>query len=243
MLLGSSGVGKSTIVNALAGEELLATQEVREDDQRGRHTTTHRELILLPGGGIVLDTPGIRELQLWDADLEQAFGDIEEIARRCRFSDCNHDQEPGCAIREALADGSLAHDRWRELRQAAARARRDRAAAQPPAAAGTRPGVQDSRTRESAQEEALTPPRVLEDAVGLRLPDPEHRFDEVVLGQEVVAAAQRPGVRARRTAQWRLTFPRPDADRLEYLLGIDGAFVPGSVEPASRAPVRSATSR
>jgi ribosome biogenesis GTPase len=112
VLLGSSGVGKSTIVNALAGEELLATNEVREDDHAGRHTTTHRELIILAAGGVILDTPGIRELQLWDADLEQTFADVEEIALNCRFSDCNHDQEPGCAIRAALADGSLSAERW-----------------------------------------------------------------------------------------------------------------------------------
>jgi ribosome biogenesis GTPase len=112
VLLGSSGVGKSTLVNALVGEEVLATQEVRGDDHRGRHTTSHRELILLPGGGIVLDTPGMRELQLWDADLEHAFGDVEEIAAQCRFADCAHGSEPGCAIRTALAEGTLPRDRW-----------------------------------------------------------------------------------------------------------------------------------
>jgi ribosome biogenesis GTPase len=112
VLLGSSGVGKSTIVNAFAGNDAIATQEVRESDQRGRHTTTRRELVLLPGGGVILDTPGMRELQLWDADLRQTFGDVEEIAARCRFADCSHDREPDCAVQAALADGTLAADRW-----------------------------------------------------------------------------------------------------------------------------------
>ena len=118
VLLGSSGVGKSTIVNALLGSEELATQEIRADG-RGRHTTTRRELHLIPGGGILLDTPGIRELQLWDAGegLEEAFDDVEELAAKCRFSDCAHEQEPGCAVQEALASGALRAERWESYRK------------------------------------------------------------------------------------------------------------------------------
>ena len=113
-MLGSSGVGKSTLVNTLAGEEVLATQPIREDDGEGRHTTTHRQLVLLPGGGLVLDTPGMRELQLWESSggLSETFGDIEELALACRFSDCAHDTEPGCAIRAAIEDGTLEAGRW-----------------------------------------------------------------------------------------------------------------------------------
>ena len=113
-LLGSSGVGKSTLVNTLAGEELLATQPIREDDGEGRHTTTHRQLVLLPGGGLVLDSPGMRELQLWESSdgLSETFGDVEDLAAQCRFSDCAHETEPGCAVQAALADGTLAAERW-----------------------------------------------------------------------------------------------------------------------------------
>lgn len=112
-LLGSSGVGKSTLVNTLAGKEILKTQEIREDD-RGRHTTTHRELVLLPEGGLILDTPGMRTLSLWEADLgmEVMFGDVEELVRLCRFSDCTHESEPGCAVKEALETGKLEMKRW-----------------------------------------------------------------------------------------------------------------------------------
>jgi ribosome biogenesis GTPase len=109
VFLGSSGVGKSTLINSLLGSELLKVREIREDDSRGRHTTTARQMIFLPGGGIVIDTPGMRSVILWaeEEGLKQAFGDIEELASRCRFSDCKHESEPGCAIKQALEDGTL----------------------------------------------------------------------------------------------------------------------------------------
>jgi ribosome biogenesis GTPase len=117
-LLGSSGVGKSTLVNRLLGQDLLATAELRRDG-RGRHTTTHRELVHLPGGALLLDTPGMRELQLWadESALDETFADVAELARECRFSDCAHGQEPGCAVRAALGNGSLPQIRWESYRK------------------------------------------------------------------------------------------------------------------------------
>jgi ribosome biogenesis GTPase len=114
VLLGSSGVGKSSLVNALAGENLMAVKEIREDDSRGRHTTTHRELIMLPSGVMVIDTPGMRELGLWDADegLDEMFGDVEQLFGQCAYSDCRHESEPNCAIKAALESGELAQKRW-----------------------------------------------------------------------------------------------------------------------------------
>jgi ribosome biogenesis GTPase / thiamine phosphate phosphatase len=107
--LGSSGVGKSALINTLLGEERQAVGEVRASDHEGRHTTTRRELLFLPGGGTVIDTPGIREIHIWgdEEGLDAAFQDISELAQKCRFSDCRHDREPGCAVQEALAAGEL----------------------------------------------------------------------------------------------------------------------------------------
>lgn len=108
--IGSSGVGKSTLINCLLGEERLATAAIR-DDGRGRHTTTRRELISLPGGGVVIDTPGLRELGIISADLGKSFADIEELAASCRFRDCSHGPEPGCAVQQAIKDGLLPAER------------------------------------------------------------------------------------------------------------------------------------
>lgn len=115
VLLGASGAGKSSLVNALAGQAVMATGEVRENDARGRHTTTHRELIRLPSGALILDTPGMRELGLMDAEagLAATFEDVEALVAACRFSDCAHGAEPGCAVRAAIAGGALNEDRWR----------------------------------------------------------------------------------------------------------------------------------
>ena len=113
-LLGSSGVGKSTIANQLNGESIQSTQAVRPGDDRGRHTTTHRQLMLLPSGALMIDTPGMRELQVWSGaeGLPETFPEIERLAERCHFRDCQHQQEPGCAIQQAIADGHLDPERF-----------------------------------------------------------------------------------------------------------------------------------
>lgn len=120
-LLGSSGAGKSTLLNALLGEARQRTAEVRPGDDRGRHTTTHRELFPLPGGALVIDTPGLREWQLWEAEggLDQAFPDLEAAAAGCRFRDCTHQSEPGCAVLAAVAEGGLAEARLRSRQKLA----------------------------------------------------------------------------------------------------------------------------
>ena len=111
--IGSSGVGKSTLINKLIGSDIIATGGLRNDD-KGRHTTTHRQLITLENGAFLIDTPGMRELGMWDneAGIDIAFGDVEEITYKCKFSDCTHTSEPGCAILKALSEGTLDESRW-----------------------------------------------------------------------------------------------------------------------------------
>ena len=112
--LGSSGVGKSSLLNTLAGEEVMDVKAIRDDDSRGRHTTTHRQLILLKSGALAIDTPGMRMLGMWDVGvgLGEAFADIEALMGRCRFADCRHGSEPGCAIKEAIECGAVPEERW-----------------------------------------------------------------------------------------------------------------------------------
>lgn len=135
VLLGPSGSGKSTLINALAGYQAQETGKVRAGDGKGRHTTTARELVPLPGGAVLMDTPGVRAFELFDAadGMGEVFGDLEELIQQCRFTDCAHDREPGCAVQAALADGSLESSRWTsylklQREQAALNRRHDAAA-------------------------------------------------------------------------------------------------------------------
>ncbi|MBE9115318.1 ribosome small subunit-dependent GTPase A [Lusitaniella coriacea LEGE 07157] len=118
-LVGSSGAGKSTLINQLIGRQRQAVREVRQDDSKGRHTTTRRELISLPAGGLLVDTPGMRELQTWrvEGGLSETFAEIEDLATQCRFRNCQHESEPNCAVQEAISEGTLDPKRWRSYKK------------------------------------------------------------------------------------------------------------------------------
>ncbi|MFD1671555.1 ribosome small subunit-dependent GTPase A [Agrilactobacillus yilanensis] len=115
--VGSSGVGKSTLINGLLGQTVLETKEIRQDDDKGRHTTTHRQLLPLANGGVVIDTPGMRELQIYVGDLSKTFEDIDSLAQQCKFRDCTHQSEPGCAVKAAIVDGTLSEERLKSYRK------------------------------------------------------------------------------------------------------------------------------
>lgn len=119
VFLGSSGVGKPSLVNAPAGETVMDEGDIREDDSKGRHTTTHRQIIVLKNGVMIIDTPGMRELGMWDISegLNEAFSDIDALERRCRFRDCRHENEPGCGVREAIRSGELDERRFESYRK------------------------------------------------------------------------------------------------------------------------------
>jgi ribosome biogenesis GTPase len=114
--IGLSGIGKSTLINTLLGNEKQKVNELR-NDEKGRHTTTYRELIKLPSGGIVIDTPGMREIQIYNADIDASFNDIEELARSCNFTDCNHESEPKCAVKQAINEGMITEERLRSYKK------------------------------------------------------------------------------------------------------------------------------
>ena len=150
VLVGSSGAGKSTLTNTLLGEARMATGHVRASDSRGRHTTTHRALLMLPTGGCLIDTPGMRELKLTGEESLDLFADIEALALRCRFADCGHESEPGCAVQAALASGDIDAGRWRNYLKL--RDEREQQAAQLEArrqrkGEGRRPGREGGRRR------------------------------------------------------------------------------------------------
>jgi ribosome biogenesis GTPase len=158
VLIGPSGAGKSTLANAIIGSDVLTTGEVRVDDRRGRHTTTSRQLIAIPGGGVLIDTPGLRSLGLTaDVDIGAGFPDVEALAARCRFADCRHDGEPGCAVAEALLTGTLDPDRWRSFdklaREAAWEHRRHE-----PLAQQTQRRVWKARTKDARARDRRRPP-------------------------------------------------------------------------------------